>query len=85
MVPGEVYTWGAVNGNGVYKSIDGGVNWRHIYGASGNNVNNNLVYIQDIIAWNNPNTNQTEVFLAQMLWHTQKKLPLPQEALVGLG
>ncbi len=59
---GEVYTWGAVNGNGVYKSIDGGVNWRHIYGASGNNVNNNLVYIQDIIAWNNPNTNQTEVF-----------------------
>lgn len=59
---GEVYTWGAVNGNGVYKSIDGGVNWRHIFGASGNNINDNLVYIQDIIAWNNPNTNQTEIF-----------------------
>lgn len=59
---GEVYTWGAVNGNGIYKSIDGGNNWRQIYGAAGNNVNDNLVYIQDIVAWNNPNTNQTEVF-----------------------
>lgn len=59
---GEVYTWGAVNGNGVYKSIDGGVNWRHIYGATGSVVGDNLVYIQDIIAWNNPNTNQTEVY-----------------------
>ncbi|MBD3725344.1 MAG: hypothetical protein IE891_11385, partial [Flavobacteriaceae bacterium] len=59
---GEVYTWGAVNGNGVYKSIDGGVNWRHIFGSSTNDINNNLVYIQDIIAWNNPNTNQTEVY-----------------------
>jgi hypothetical protein len=59
---GEVYTWGAVNGNGVYKSIDGGVNWRQIYGSITSNINNNLVYIQDIIAWNNPNTNQTEIF-----------------------
>lgn len=60
---GEVYTWGAVNGNGVYKSIDGGQNWRNIFGAAVNsNVRDNITYIQDIIAWNNPSTNQTEVF-----------------------
>jgi trimeric autotransporter adhesin len=60
---GEVYTWGAVNGNGVYKSIDGGQNWINIFGAATNaNVRDNITYIQDIIAWNNPNTNQTEVF-----------------------
>jgi len=59
---GEVYTWGSVNGNGVYKSTDGGNNWARIFGAPTANVNNNIVYIQDIIAWNNPTTNQTEVF-----------------------
>jgi len=59
---GEAYTWGAVNGNGVYKSIDGGQNWINIYGAATATVTNNIVYIQDIIAWNNPTTNQTEVF-----------------------
>ncbi|WP_264559875.1 T9SS sorting signal type C domain-containing protein [Flavobacterium sp. N2270] len=60
---GEVYTWGAVNGNGVYKSIDGGLNWTNIFGAAtSSNVRDNITYIQDIIAWNNPNTNQTEVF-----------------------
>jgi hypothetical protein len=60
---GEVYTWGAVNGNGVYKSVDGGLNWINIFGAATNaNVRDNITYIQDIIAWNNPSTNQTEVF-----------------------
>lgn len=59
---GEVHTWGAVNGNGVYKSVDGGQNWRHVFGETTNNVNDNLVYIQAIIAWNNPTTNQTEVY-----------------------
>ncbi|WP_329806940.1 T9SS sorting signal type C domain-containing protein [Flavobacterium facile] len=59
---GEVYTWGAVNGNGVYKSIDGGQNWINIFGAATATVANNIVYIQDIVAWNNPTTNQTEVF-----------------------
>ncbi len=59
---GEVYTWGAVNGNGIYKSVDGGVNWFNIFGAATANVADNIVYVQDIIAWNNPNTNLTEVF-----------------------
>lgn len=59
---GEVYTWGAVNGNGIYKSTDGGNTWSQIYGAPTGNVANDIVYVQDIIAWNNPNTNQTEIF-----------------------
>jgi len=58
---GEVYTWGAVNGNGIYKSVDGGENWFNIY-SGGTTVADKLIYIQDIIAWNNPQTSQTEVF-----------------------
>ncbi len=58
---GEVYTWGAVNGNGVYKSVDGGENWVNIY-SGGTTVEDKITYVQDIIAWNNPQTNQTEVF-----------------------
>ena len=60
---GEVYTWGAVNGNGVYKSIDGGTTWRLIYGTSiGAALADQLTYIQDIIAWVNPSTGLTEVY-----------------------
>lgn len=60
---GEVYTWGAVNGNGVYKSIDGGNNWRLIYSSPvGSTVANQLTYIQDIVAWLNPSTGLTEVY-----------------------
>ncbi|MEZ4778905.1 MAG: T9SS type A sorting domain-containing protein [Flavobacteriaceae bacterium] len=58
---GEVYTWGAVNGNGVYKSTDGGENWVNIY-SGGSSSSDKITYIQDIIAWNNPTTNQTEVY-----------------------
>jgi len=58
---GEVYTWGAVNGNGIYKSIDGGENWTNIY-SGGTTAEDKLTYVQDIVAWNNPNTNQTEIF-----------------------
>jgi len=58
---GEVYTWGAVNGNGIYKSEDGGENWFNIY-SGGTSAEDKLTYVQDIIAWNNPVTNQTEVF-----------------------
>ncbi|MCB0442017.1 MAG: choice-of-anchor J domain-containing protein, partial [Flavobacteriaceae bacterium] len=58
---GEVYTWGAVNGNGVYKSTDGGNNWTLIY-SGGTSAADKITYIQDIIAWNNPSTNQTEIF-----------------------
>ena len=60
---GEVYTWGAVNGNGVYKSIDGGVTWRLIFGTSiGAGIADQLTYIQDIIAWVNPSTGLTEIY-----------------------
>lgn len=59
---GEVYTAGNVNGNGVYKSTDGGYNWTHIYGATTGPVEDRVIYIQDIIAWVNPVTNLTEIF-----------------------
>ena len=60
---GEVYTWGAVNGNGVYKSIDGGVTWRSIFSTSDAvNINDRITFIQAIVAWRNPTTNLTEVY-----------------------
>ncbi len=59
---GEVYTWGAVNGNGIYKSVDGGLNWTNIYSGFGTAIGDRITYVQDIIAWNNPQTNQTEIF-----------------------
>ncbi len=58
---GEVYTWGAVNGNGIYKSTDGGDNWTNIY-SGGTTAEDKLTYVQDIIAWNNPTTNLTEIY-----------------------
>lgn len=30
---GESYTSGSVNGNGVWKSVDGGTSWQHIFGG----------------------------------------------------
>lgn len=60
---GEVYTWGTVNGNGVYKSIDAGVTWRNVFSTSDAvNINDRLTFIQAIIAWKNPTTNLTEVY-----------------------
>ena len=59
---GEVYTWGAVNGNGVYKSIDGGTTWRLIFSGSSTVVGDMIAYIQDIVAWRNPITGLTEVY-----------------------
>jgi hypothetical protein len=59
---GEVYTSGMVNGNGVYKSIDGGTTWRLIFGGNTNTVADQITYIQDIIAWVNPSTSLTEVY-----------------------
>ncbi|MES2865046.1 MAG: T9SS sorting signal type C domain-containing protein [Bacteroidota bacterium] len=59
---GEVYTGGMVNGNGVYKSIDGGVTWRLIFGGTTNTIADQITFIQDIIAWVNPTTGLTEVY-----------------------
>lgn len=59
---GEVYTGGMVNGNGIYKSIDGGVTWRLIFGGNTNTIADQVTYVQDIIAWVNPTTNLTEVY-----------------------
>ncbi|WP_139957090.1 thrombospondin type 3 repeat-containing protein [Flavicella sediminum] len=67
---GELYTQGAVTGNGVYKSVDGGVNWSRVFGADYGTVSGGATqkivegeyFIQDIIAWNN--SNKTEVFIA---------------------
>ena len=59
---GEVYTGGDVIGNGIYKSTDGGDTWIELLTNIGPTVEDSFAYIQDIIAWNNPVTNQTEVY-----------------------
>lgn len=59
---GEVYTGGMVNGNGIYKSIDGGVTWRLIFGGTTNTIADQITFVQDIIAWVNPTTALTEIY-----------------------
>jgi len=59
---GETYTGGDVTGNGVWKSIDGGVNWKHVFGGSPSittiNSSNGQTFVHgqfnlnDIKAWN---------------------------------
>lgn len=67
---GEQYTSGAAVGNGVYKTIDGGVNWVNVpvqvAGPSDLTYSTTLFlrgiyYINDIIAWDNGTS--TEIFL----------------------
>lgn len=58
---GEVYTAGDVVGNGIYKSTDGGENWFELY-TGGPALADRIAFVQDVIAWNNPITNQTEVY-----------------------
>ena len=84
---GEVHTGGDVNGNGVYKSINGGTSWINIFGAATNaNVRDNITYIQDIIAWNNPTTNQTEVFFGSDAFvYSQQVIQGPGWAWLGLN
>ena len=61
---GESYTSGQAIGNGVWKSTDGGANWTNVYSDNLNtNLRARLFYINDIVAWNNPATNKTEVFI----------------------
>ncbi len=59
---GEVYTGGDVIGNGIYKSTDGGNNWFELMTGIGTAVEDKFAFVQDVVAWNNPVTNQTEVY-----------------------
>ena len=68
---GEQYTGGAVVGNGIYRTIDGGMTWTHspIQVAGGDSFVFDptdtffagAYYINDIIAWDNAGT--TEIFV----------------------
>ncbi|WP_103068389.1 fibronectin type III domain-containing protein [Aquimarina sediminis] len=70
---GEQYTAGAVVGNGVYRSLDGGNSWQavNIPAAGGGNIVTNggnlflsgLFHVNDILAWNNTAQNRTELFV----------------------
>ncbi|MDG1994218.1 MAG: T9SS type A sorting domain-containing protein [Polaribacter sp.] len=61
---GESYTGDDAIGNGVWKSTDGGANWVNVFSDNLNtNLRARLFYINDIVAWNNPTTNKTEVFI----------------------
>lgn len=62
---GESYTGDDAVGNGVWKSTDGGSSWTSILRDEFNSDTRKRVnYINDILAWNNPITNKTEVFIA---------------------
>ena len=55
---GESYTGDDAIGNGVWKSTDGGANWVNVFSDNLNtNLRARLFYINDIVAWNNPTTN----------------------------
>ena len=60
---GEQYTQGAANGNGIYKSTDGGQNWTRLTVALAGGgdttagatfLKSGLFYINDIVAWEDP-------------------------------
>lgn len=61
---GESYTQSDALGNGVWKSTDGGSSWTSIFRDDFNSdLDLRLYYINDIVAWNNPATSKTEVFI----------------------
>ena len=60
---GESYTNDNGVGNGVWKSIDGGNSWVNVFNDSSSDIENKIYFINTILAWNNPITNKTEVFL----------------------
>lgn len=60
---GEQYTQGAANGNGIYKSTDGGQNWTRLTvplagggdtTAGATFLKSGLFYVNDIVAWEDP-------------------------------
>ncbi|MBL4643813.1 MAG: glycosyl hydrolase, partial [Flavobacteriaceae bacterium] len=61
---GESYTGDDGIGNGVWKSTDGGSSWTNVYSDDFNaDIDFRVYYINEIKAWNNPNTSKTEVFI----------------------
>jgi len=61
---GESYTGDQGVGNGVWKSIDGGTTWANVFSDNFNvDILQRLYYINTIVAWNNPTTSKTEVFI----------------------
>lgn len=69
---GELYTAGAVTGNGIYKSTNGGMRWTNVFGGNSEDAATlqysayyivpGQYFIQDIIAWNHQGV--TKVFAA---------------------
>ncbi|MEM6721297.1 MAG: T9SS type A sorting domain-containing protein [Bacteroidota bacterium] len=65
---GESYTSGYAVGSGVYKSVDGGVNWQQVIGGNfgtstgngGNLLLDGIFYVNDIVARDNNGT--TEIY-----------------------
>lgn len=81
---GESYTSGQAIGNGVWKSTDGGANWTNVYSDNFNtNRRARLFYINDIVAWNNPSTNKTEVFIGVAGAHSGSS-QFPGANIIGL-
>lgn len=60
---GESYTSDNGMGNGVWKSVDGGSSWVNVFAATSTSLTRRIFFINDILAWNNPTTNKTEVFI----------------------
>ena len=60
---GESYTGNHGIGNGIWKTSDGGTTWVNIFSDNFNaDIGNRIYFINDILAWNNPVTNKTEIF-----------------------
>ncbi len=76
MGTGEQFTTGDVIGSGVYKSIDGGANWRSLNIVTADTEGDisfpefnffllsGIYFVNDIIAWENIEENRTELFVS---------------------
>jgi gliding motility-associated-like protein len=73
---GELYTGGAVTGNGVYKSIDGGTSWVSVFGGAQAVTSGGLsqktvsghYYVQDVIVRNNNGTSEVFIGVGANYW-----------------
>ncbi len=72
---GELYTAGTVTGNGVYKSIDGGINWVSIFGGEQGVTTGGTFktvsghyFIQDVIVRNNGGVSEVFIGVGASFW-----------------